>query len=365
MSGENFRSAFRTFMSQFPSDIAKYAGGQVPQSMPVFPSDFVISLFRQVGQHFSAEATVLEVTPPCIVVGDLHGQVLDLVRILTRYGDPGGWRYVFLGDLVDRGEFSVETLVLVFLLKAIWPTDVFVIRGNHEFASLCSQHGFLSQVLSVYTFSVFQAATDAFAHLPLAAKIGKALCVHGGIGPAIENIAAIREIPRPADDFTEAAIAELVWSDPSDDVSMYEPSETRGAGCVFGESAVTQFLTASNLEVLVRAHECVLDGYRWQFAKRVLTVFSASNYTGTVGNNAAVAEVTESGGIVTHQFPPLPYLPRAAVALKSTQVHVELPKIASVKPVYPTVNRSTSLRKITADTAKLTAGSMRGRKLTS
>jgi diadenosine tetraphosphatase ApaH/serine/threonine PP2A family protein phosphatase len=201
-------------------------------------------------------------------------------------------------------------------MKAIWPAHVFVIRGNHEFAGLCSAHGFLTQVLAMHGFSVFQAATECFGYIPLAAKIGRVLCVHGGLGPDVTTVGAIRALARPVEDFSDPVVDALMWSDPSERLLGFEPSEARGAGYAFGESALVNFLRLSNLDAMIRAHECVADGHRWQFGRRLLTVFSASNYTGIVGNYGAVAEINAAGEIEVHQFAPLPYIMRTAAQIK-------------------------------------------------
>jgi protein phosphatase len=294
-----------------------YVSAQLQIVLPQFSVDFLVALFLHVGKSFQTEPTVLELSPPCVVVGDLHGQVLDLIRILAHYRDPVGFTYLFLGDLVDRGQFSLETVVLVYLLKAVFPTRVFVVRGNHEFSEVCSQHGFLNQILSVYNFQLFQYAVESFSYLPLAAQIGdNVLCVHGGLGPQLKDLAAIRAIVRPVDHFGDEKVDAIVWSDPSERTPQFEQSHTRGMGFQFGEAATEDFLRESNLKVLIRAHECVSDGYKWDFDRKILTVFSASNYCGSSHNIAGVAEITGKDRIEIQQFAPLPWVTRADVEVR-------------------------------------------------
>jgi protein phosphatase len=317
VNANNFRSILRLFLSSFPHEVPSYASGKHPVILPQFSSDFLIVLFHQVQTHFRTEPTVLQISPPCIVVGDLHGQVLDLIRILSHYRDPIDFTYLFLGDLVDRGQFSLETVILVYLLKVVFPTRVFIIRGNHEFSDICSRDGFLTQILSVYNFLIFQDAVDTFSYLPLVAQIGKdVLCLHGGIGPQVKHVGVIRTLRRPIDSFGNEKVDAIVWSDPSDRIAHFEPSHTRGMGFLFGEAATDNFLRASNLKVLIRAHECVSNGFRWDFSGKILTVFSASNYQGSAHNLAAVAEVIADGDIQGKEFAPLAWVTRAEVEFR-------------------------------------------------
>jgi protein phosphatase len=265
------------------------------------------------------------------VIGDIHGHVLDLIRILHTVGLPRAHSLLFLGDLVDRGEFSIETLVIVFLLKVLFPERVFLIRGNHEFSMLCSQgtNGFRHQLMTVYDSEpLYQQAVQVFHFIPLAAVIDdKILCVHGGIGPSLSEAAAIAAIQRPIEEIGDPRVDALTWSDPALDIDTYEPSRVRGAGFLFGATALNNFLAASRLAILVRAHECVVDGYEWLFAGKCLTVFSASNYCGTVKNQAAVFEVRTPDDWAIRPFPALDWLTRAECSFTDFKFHALAVKI--------------------------------------
>lgn len=88
---------------------------------------------------------------PVTVIGDLHGQFYDLVEILSRVGWAEGkdgkekGNFLFLGDYVDRGMFSIQTFVLVLALKINSPKRVIVLRGNHECRQLTTHFNFRSQ----------------------------------------------------------------------------------------------------------------------------------------------------------------------------------------------------------------------------
>jgi protein phosphatase len=217
---------------------------------------------------------------------------------------------------VDRGEFSVECLVVILLLKCLYPDQVHLIRGNHEFGTLCSQCGYMMQFLTFFANTIlYEESLNVFRYIPLAAKIdGTMLCVHGGIGPAVTDVDCIMAIRRPIDGFGDEIVDSLVWSDPSDAVAEFEDNATRGTGYMFGEAALSRFLQRSGLTVLVRAHECVADGISFSFGDSLVTVFSASNYCGLIGNMAGVLEVKAPGNCVPRKFLPLQWLTRAQVA---------------------------------------------------
>jgi protein phosphatase len=283
----------------------------------MFPREFLHRLCRAVESLLQKEPSLLELSSPCLIVGDLHGQIFDLLRILLAYGDPSRSRYLFLGDLVDRGEFSIEVVIVVFLMKVIWPSQVFIIRGNHEFSQMCSKCGYLTQMLEVYNFPAYQATLDVFAWLPMAAVIdSNVLCVHGGLGPDIQDLSSIRNLPRVIDDFGNRAVDSLVWSDPSPRVALFEPSVERGSGFVFGMEAVNQFMAATGIELIIRGHQCVEQGFEYSCQGKVLTIFSASNYCGIICNKAAVADLGPGLCPRIRQFEPLPWKKRGEVVFK-------------------------------------------------
>jgi protein phosphatase len=309
-----FRTLFNSYASALAGDVSRFANGHAPLLLPPPNPSIVSTLFSHVESLFSSESTLLELTSPCVIIGDIHGQILDLFRIINRFGFPGNSTYLFLGDLVDRGEFSVECLVCVFLMKALWPAHVWVIRGNHEFSFLCSHGGFMTNIISFFGCdTLYTEALRVFAQIPLAARIDKQiLCVHGGIGPAITDVSVIAKITRPVEAFGDPVVDSLVWSDPNETVDGFRESPTRGVGYLFGEAPLLEFLRRSTLSLLVRAHECVPAGASSMFGDHLMTVFSASNYCGLIGNHAAVLIVSGPNRHRLQSFPPLPWLLRAS-----------------------------------------------------
>lgn len=258
----------------------------LPFTAPTIPEEDVEKIIHATEYIFKNESILLEVTSPLIIIGDLHGNYFDLIRIFHSEGYPSDdKKYVFLGDVVDHGEFSFETIILVFLFKLIYPHCVYIIRGNHEFHSTAFKHGFYSEINQLYqSDELFQKFITCFSYLPLAALIDKKyFCIHGGIGPDITTLQQIAEIERPILDLKNPIVEQLLWSDPSEEILEFDKPK-RIHGCMYGEKVVNQFLEKNSLEAIVRGHECVSNGAKSQLNGKVVTVFSSSNYCGDVHN---------------------------------------------------------------------------------
>jgi protein phosphatase len=356
-----FREMFDTYMQCFVSDSPTISSADAQVTLPIFRKEQFIRLFTRVQSIFHDEPTLLEVTSPCIIVGDIHGQLADLARILLSFGSPPDQSYVFLGDLVDRGEFSLECVAVIFLMKVIAPDAVSIVRGNHEFQGVCSGGGFLTEVVEEFgVSSPYQSALRAFAQIPLGAVIdGTTLCIHGGLSPGLESLQQIRRIERPINEYDQEIIMGLVWSDPSSDLTGFARSTVRGVGYVYGEDVTENFLTRNHLARIVRGHECITAGIEEKFGGRVVTVFSASNYCGTVNNSGAILEILPFGDPRPCTFPPLPWKRRCNAKHK---VVVLAPKESARVPRSLRMARSGN---VTSSTGNFNPAWPLGRRLTS
>ena len=318
-SHSKYKNILDLYMNAFLCDVSFYAEQKVRLQLPYIEPTLIRDLINDARKSFEEEPIVLSVKSPCIVVGDLHGQILDLFRILNIFGLPPRQKYVFLGDFVDRGEFSIEVIIIVFILKVLYPDNVNIIRGNHEFEFLSSQCGFMTQMIEFFGDNVlFNYFINAFEYLPLAAKIdNQMLCVHGGIGPSLKSLSQIMCLRRPISDYGEEILDSVLWSDPSDDIDYFTES-TRGTGYFFGEKATEEFLQNNNIKMIIRGHECVNNGCELKFNNQLITVFSASNYCGLVNNQAGVLEITGPMTYKIRQFPPLTWLLRSNVIFNSS-----------------------------------------------
>lgn len=235
----------------------------------------------------------LTLTAPMTVVGDIHGQFYDLLRIFKQNGVPPDKKYLFLGDYVDRGKKGIEVLCLLYALKLKYPEHIFLIRGNHECASLNRLYGFFDECLRRYnSLAAWNAFVATFNVLPFAAVINeRILCIHGGISPLLESVAQIQCIERPLDIPERGLVTDLVWADPVIGLDGFGEN-SRGIGCGFGVDVLCKFLDNNQLQMLIRAHEMV-DGFTI-IEGICVTVFSAPYYCGMVNNSGAYLTVSES-----------------------------------------------------------------------
>ncbi len=238
---------------------------------------------------FRSQPMMLEINAPLHICGDIHGQYVDLLRIFEWAKLPPASTYLFLGDYVDRGQQSLETMCLLFCLKIKFPDHIHLLRGNHEAASVNAQYGFYDECKRKMNLRVWKAFNLVFNYMPVAAVIEDSiLCMHGGLSPEMVYLADVQSIERPVDVKNEGIMADLMWSDPTNEVSQFSRNEERGIAQWFGKDAVSKFLDRNGLELICRAHQCVEDGYEFMFDMKLVTVFSAPNYCGEYDNSAAV-----------------------------------------------------------------------------
>jgi len=240
------------------------------------------------------ESNIQHVNAPITVCGDIHGQHYDLIELFKVGGDIPDTNYLFLGDFVDRGSHSVETFLLLLALKVRYPARITLIRGNHESRQITQVYGFYDECLRKYgSVNVWQCCTEIFDFLTLSALIDdKIFCVHGGLSPSVLSLDQVQEIERKVEVPHDGAMCDLLWSDP-DDIEGWGMSP-RGAGFLFGGDVASQFLQANSIDLICRAHQLVMEGYKWHFEpKTVLTVWSAPNYCYRCGNVAAVMQIDE------------------------------------------------------------------------
>ncbi|KAJ3296138.1 serine/threonine protein phosphatase Pzh1 [Borealophlyctis nickersoniae] len=243
---------------------------------------------------------LLELTAPVNIVGDIHGQYEDLLRIFDMCGYPPAANYLFLGDYVDRGKQSLETILLLLSYKIKHPENFFILRGNHECASVNRVYGFYDECKRRCNLKIWKVFTDVFNCLPIAGLVAgkvrsllkKIFCVHGGLSPNLNTMDDIRQIARPTDVPDYGLLNDLLWSDPSDVAADWEDNE-RGVSYCFGRAIVSEFLAKHDLDLVCRAHMVVEEGYEFFNDRTLVTIFSAPNYCGEFDNKGAVMAVNE------------------------------------------------------------------------
>ncbi|TPP39998.1 Calcineurin-like phosphoesterase family protein [Leishmania donovani] len=267
--------------------------GASAQRQVLIKEEDIRVVLETVREIFITQPMLLEIRPPVRVCGDTHGQYYDLLRIYEKCGFPPYSNYLFLGDYVDRGKQSVETIVLQFCYKIVYPENFFLLRGNHECASINKMYGFFDDVKRRYNIKLFKAFTDVFNTMPVCCVISeKIICMHGGLSPDLTDLTAINEILRPCDVPDRGILCDLLWADPENEVRGFLESD-RGVSYLFGEDIVNDFLDMVDMDLIVRAHQVVQRGYEFFASRQLVTVFSAPNYCGEFDNDAAVMTIDD------------------------------------------------------------------------
>ncbi|EAL68943.1 calcineurin A [Dictyostelium discoideum AX4] len=264
--------------------------------------DDVIEIVKMAAEILEKEPTLIQVEAPITVCGDTHGQFYDLIKIFENDigGNPANTNYLFLGDYVDRGYFSMEVIIYLYACKINYPNTFFLLRGNHECRHLTEYFTFKEECLHKYSEEVYDFITESFNALPLAALMnGKFLCIHGGLSPDIKTLDDIANIDRFKEPPSSGPMCDLLWSDPMEEFSPeirehFVPNDVRGCSYLYSYRAVCSFLQKNKLLSVIRAHEAQNAGYKMHLQNdatgfpSVITLFSAPNYLDAYNNKGAV-----------------------------------------------------------------------------
>lgn len=284
------------------------------------PESLILLIINVARSIIAKEPIMVELSSPVYVCGDIHGQYYDLINIFHLCPPLDGkftskrlsgkkaktekeaqtYKFLFLGDYVDRGARSIEVMVTLMALKIIMPSHVTLLRGNHEDEKIMMLYGFFDECKRRYSIRLFKAFTNFFCVLPVAATInGSIFCVHGGISSELKDVSCIPD-PRPFSVPHSGVICDLLWADPDEDLhpdSDFAPSSRR-ISFVFSDRPLAKFLSDNNLSFVCRAHQVVEEGYRFFPSgdkRHLLTIFSATNYCNEFGNCGGILKVNEEG----------------------------------------------------------------------
>ncbi|XP_060653197.1 serine/threonine-protein phosphatase alpha-3 isoform-like [Drosophila nasuta] len=240
------------------------------------------------------ESPLLELQAPINILGDIHGQFTNLLKYFKMAGFPPQSNYLFLGDYVDRGKQSVETLTLLLAYKVRYPDKIFLLRGNHESSSLNRIYGFYDECKRRYTIKLWRCFVDCYNCMPVAAIVEQNIfCCHGGLSPSLFTMDQIRTIKRPCEIPDQGPLCDLLWSDP-DVRTIGWGLNDRGVSYTFGADTVSSFLNRHGFSLICRAHQVVEDGYEFFAKRQLITIFSAPNYCGEFDNAGAMMCVDEN-----------------------------------------------------------------------
>ena len=258
----------------------------------VYIYNFFIILI-QAKEIFKKESNLINVRAPVTICGDIHGQFFDLIELFKIGGDSPSSNYLFLGNYINGGFYSVECISLLLCLKVRYPNRIHLLRGLHESRLISQAYGFYDECLSKYGNSnTWKYFTDLFDYLPLVAIIdSKIFCVHGGLSPSIETLDQINIIDRFKEIPDEGAMYDLVSSDPEERIGW--GAFPKGAlTYLFGSDIVEEFNQTNNLNMIIRGHQLYKEGYFWYHNGKTCSIFSAPNYKHRL-NKAAIMEIDE------------------------------------------------------------------------
>lgn len=285
----------------------------------------LLELCERVKSIFKEEPNLLKLEQTMTICGDIHGQFFDLIRMFEVSGDASPSNpYLFLGDYVDRGSFSMEVVTYLFSLKINLPKSFYLLRGNHECRRMTKFFNFRDECIYKYDEEVYNAIMDVFDTLPLAAVLAQRyFCVHAGLSPDLRYIEDLNKIDRFQEIPRTGAMCDLLWSDPTENkaesekedvTKWFRHNQKRGISYIYGKSAVKVFLKSNKIQCIIRGHTVEANGYFMHFQKsqkhvpKVITVFSAPNYCDIYKNQAAIIKLAKGViDILTFTSSPHPY----------------------------------------------------------
>lgn len=261
---------------------------------------FIIEKSKEI---ISKENNVLEVQCPITICGDIFGRFHNLVELFNLGGRIPYTNYIFMGNYINKGYYSIETLSLLLCLKIRYPKRIYLLRGNHECSQYSIIYGFYDECIRKYGYpGIYNYFIDLFKYFPLAALIeGKILCLHSGLSPSIKTIDDIKLINRVQDDYWEDDIfLGLLYNEPGD-CSWFTPY-SKGSGYIFGENISKEFCRVNGLDLIVRGSCYIPKGYKLMHDNKVCSICSSPNAYYRNDNEGAIMEVDENKNYNFYQF---------------------------------------------------------------
>ncbi|CAI8501663.1 unnamed protein product [Hanseniaspora opuntiae] len=290
------------------------ANDNTPQKTDIlkyFTPDIIYQICEDCIDILINESNIVDIEAPVTVCGDIHGQLHDLLNILnityqdysikTLFEQVNNTKYLFLGDFVDRGFYSFETILLLILLKLKYPDRIYLIRGNHESSNITKIYGFYDEIINKFgTSTPYLNITNLFNHLPISATINTSnkdpyFAMHGGISPDLLTLNDFDAIDRNQEPPHKGPMCDLLWSDPEDNINSDYKVSPRGAGYLFSKRPLKEFNYTNGLSMVLRAHQLVMEGFKMMFDDELCTVWSAANYCYRCGNLGSTLNIDATG----------------------------------------------------------------------
>ncbi|KAI0675292.1 Metallo-dependent phosphatase-like protein [Trametes maxima] len=314
------------------------------------PRRYVWEIVLGAHSYFAKDDSLVEVNiedgATIDVIGDVHGQYYDYLHLLSLTGEPNEKHALLMnGDLVDRGSWSIEVIITALAWKWLYPTRMYINRGNHEAKEMNRTYGFEGEAKHKFGEQTYKLFAHVFTTMPLATLVSatkppvgptnktilspdgrkRYFVVHGGLfskdGVTLDDIRKIKRIgQQPGQEGIMCELLkyrlQLLWTDPQE-LPGRGPSK-RGVGIAFGPDVTKRWCEANGVTGVIRSHEVRQDGYSIEHDGLCTTVFSAPNYVDQAGNKGAFIRIDAAGSQEYTQFDAQPHPPMKPMAYASS-----------------------------------------------
>ncbi|EAS04969.2 ser/thr phosphatase family protein (macronuclear) [Tetrahymena thermophila SB210] len=250
---------------------------------------------------------LINLKSPVTVVGDLNGQFQDLQEIFQIGGRVPDTNYLFLGNYINKGHYSIECFSYLIALKLRYPSRITLLRGSHETTSTSKIYGFYDECNNKYgSIDIWKAFLSVFECLPLSAVIeNEVFCVHAGLSHQINDISQILNVKDDESSLVQQGPAyHLLWNEPEESEGQWTFSESISQ-IYFGKQVTKKFLHKNNLKLILRAHEYQKNGYNFMHDKKLCSIFSAPNQDASSKSLGSFVEFDDQMDMNIQQFQPI------------------------------------------------------------
>ncbi len=294
----------KTFLTLLPTR-DNFKPRSIKEAFP-FQKEYVLKLIKDARLVIENTPTLLKLKYPIKIFGSLNGQYNDLIKYFNLWGQPSEYQgdiesfdYLFLGNFVNRGSFSLEVLCLLLSLKVKYPEQIHLLRGSHEDLEICKAYGLYEECKRKLiedpdkNDSVFQNICSLFEYLPLAATINdKILCVHSGIGENVKSLEDIINIKKPYKISDSQAALDILWSVPAANFNVDEYKSTNVTTQyrkrTFDENQILEFFKNNKIDLIIRSHDTIEAGFEKVYENKIVSIFSATNYCNFYKNDGGI-----------------------------------------------------------------------------
>ena len=277
---------------------------------------FVIEKSKEI---FSQENNIVEISSPVTICGDIHGQFFDLLELFRIGGRLPHTNYLFLGNYINRGYYSIETLSLLLCLKIRYPKRIYLIRGNQECEEYSYIYGFYDECIRKYGDDIiYKYFINLFNYLPLCVLVsGKILCIHRGLSRFLKTLDDIKKINRikKFSSCDDNPILDLLWNEPQDLEGF--SFALKGKGEFFGKDITKEFCRNNGLDIIIRGQNCIKNGYSLTHDGKLVSICSSPNYLYRCGNEGAFMEIEENMNYNFYTFDSAPRRGKSELMLKT------------------------------------------------